>query len=217
VLTIRRANAIWQPGGWFDARWHFSFDRYRDPKQMGAPCASSTTTGSSPAPSTPPSAPGHRVEHLRRVGPLPPRGLAGQQRQAGGRRCPSDDLLARGRHALGEERLDGRADALHPVSGSCPAPGASTPPSSSVSTRSRIEPTAGCKSWDRPAPMASTWRRTRARARLAPHRQRPPRRSGSSAAALVRPANQLQPVRSSRSKPAEAVAQCHVRPVAYHP
>jgi redox-sensitive bicupin YhaK (pirin superfamily) len=22
-------------GGWFDARWHFSFDRYRDPEQMG--------------------------------------------------------------------------------------------------------------------------------------------------------------------------------------
>jgi redox-sensitive bicupin YhaK (pirin superfamily) len=36
VLTIRRAASIWhEQGGWFDARWHFSFDRYRDPEQMG--------------------------------------------------------------------------------------------------------------------------------------------------------------------------------------
>jgi len=36
MLTIRRANEIYrEEGGWFDARWHFSFDRYRDPGQMG--------------------------------------------------------------------------------------------------------------------------------------------------------------------------------------
>ena len=36
MLTIRRANEIYrEEGGWFDARWHFSFDRYRDPEQMG--------------------------------------------------------------------------------------------------------------------------------------------------------------------------------------
>ena len=36
MLTIRRAEDIWrEEGGWFDARWHFSFDRYRDPEQMG--------------------------------------------------------------------------------------------------------------------------------------------------------------------------------------
>ena len=35
-LTIREADTIWrEEGGWFDARWHFSFDRYRDPEQMG--------------------------------------------------------------------------------------------------------------------------------------------------------------------------------------
>src|SRR3954447_5227323 len=33
---IREADTIWhEQGGWFDARWHFSFDRYRDPDQMG--------------------------------------------------------------------------------------------------------------------------------------------------------------------------------------
>jgi redox-sensitive bicupin YhaK (pirin superfamily) len=35
-LSIREADTIWhEQGGWFDARWHFSFDRYRDPEQMG--------------------------------------------------------------------------------------------------------------------------------------------------------------------------------------
>lgn len=36
TVTIREADTIWhEEGGWFDARWHFSFDRYRDPEQMG--------------------------------------------------------------------------------------------------------------------------------------------------------------------------------------
>jgi quercetin 2,3-dioxygenase len=35
-VEIREAHTIWhESGGWFDARWHFSFDRYRDPEQMG--------------------------------------------------------------------------------------------------------------------------------------------------------------------------------------
>ena len=35
-LAIREADSIWhEEGGWFDARWHFSFDRYRDPEQLG--------------------------------------------------------------------------------------------------------------------------------------------------------------------------------------
>jgi redox-sensitive bicupin YhaK (pirin superfamily) len=36
MLTIRRADEIHEAdGGWFNARWHFSFDRYHDPEQMG--------------------------------------------------------------------------------------------------------------------------------------------------------------------------------------
>jgi hypothetical protein len=36
AVTLRDADSIWhEQGGWFDARWHFSFDRYRDPEQMG--------------------------------------------------------------------------------------------------------------------------------------------------------------------------------------
>ena len=36
TVTIREADTIWrEQGGWFDARWHFSFDRYRDPQQEG--------------------------------------------------------------------------------------------------------------------------------------------------------------------------------------
>jgi redox-sensitive bicupin YhaK (pirin superfamily) len=35
-LTIRSADTIWhEQGGWFDARWHFSFGGYVDPEQMG--------------------------------------------------------------------------------------------------------------------------------------------------------------------------------------
>jgi redox-sensitive bicupin YhaK (pirin superfamily) len=33
---VRRDSEIHhERGGWFEARWHFSFDRYRDPEQMG--------------------------------------------------------------------------------------------------------------------------------------------------------------------------------------
>jgi hypothetical protein len=36
TVTVRDADTIWhEQGGWFDARWHFSFDRYRDAEQMG--------------------------------------------------------------------------------------------------------------------------------------------------------------------------------------
>jgi quercetin 2,3-dioxygenase len=36
MLQVRRDREIHrEEGGWFAARWHFSFDRYRDPRQMG--------------------------------------------------------------------------------------------------------------------------------------------------------------------------------------
>jgi redox-sensitive bicupin YhaK (pirin superfamily) len=36
VITIRRDSAIFDTsGGWFRARWHFSFDSYRDPENDG--------------------------------------------------------------------------------------------------------------------------------------------------------------------------------------
>jgi quercetin 2,3-dioxygenase len=36
VLLVRRDAEIYRAeGGWFSARWHFSFDRYRDPENMG--------------------------------------------------------------------------------------------------------------------------------------------------------------------------------------
>jgi len=36
VLIIRRDADIYRAeGGWFSARWHFSFDTYRDPENMG--------------------------------------------------------------------------------------------------------------------------------------------------------------------------------------
>ena len=36
TVTVRDGDSIWhEQGGWFDARWHFSFDRYHDQEQMG--------------------------------------------------------------------------------------------------------------------------------------------------------------------------------------
>ena len=36
MLQVRRNAEIFQiDGGWFQARWHFSFDTYRDPENMG--------------------------------------------------------------------------------------------------------------------------------------------------------------------------------------
>jgi quercetin 2,3-dioxygenase len=36
MLEVRHDREIHhEDGGWFQARWHFSFDRYRDPRQMG--------------------------------------------------------------------------------------------------------------------------------------------------------------------------------------
>jgi redox-sensitive bicupin YhaK (pirin superfamily) len=36
MLEVRRDEEIYEAdGGWFNARWHFSFDRYHDPEQMG--------------------------------------------------------------------------------------------------------------------------------------------------------------------------------------
>ena len=36
MIRVRRDHEIYRAeGGWFTARWHFSFDRYRDPENMG--------------------------------------------------------------------------------------------------------------------------------------------------------------------------------------
>lgn len=36
MIRVRRDQEIYRAeGGWFTARWHFSFDRYRDPENMG--------------------------------------------------------------------------------------------------------------------------------------------------------------------------------------
>ena len=36
VLHVRKADEIYErEGGWFNARWHFSFDSYRDPENNG--------------------------------------------------------------------------------------------------------------------------------------------------------------------------------------
>ena len=51
TITIRRDDEITDvDGGWFRARWHFSFDSYHDPTtSRSGRCGCSTTTGSCPA------------------------------------------------------------------------------------------------------------------------------------------------------------------------
>jgi hypothetical protein len=71
TITIREADTIWrEQGGWFDARWHFSFDRYRDPRQMGIGALrvfnDDRIVAGAEWPLPP--APGHRVADLRRRG-----------------------------------------------------------------------------------------------------------------------------------------------------
>ncbi|CAN5356114.1 hypothetical protein BH20ACT9_BH20ACT9_00340 [soil metagenome] len=36
TVQVRRDSEVYSAdGGWYQARWHFSFDQYRDPEQMG--------------------------------------------------------------------------------------------------------------------------------------------------------------------------------------
>ena len=162
-VEIREADTIWhEEGGWFDARWHFSFDRYRDPEQMGVGALRVFNDDRIVAGAEWPLHPHQDIESLTYVveGALPARRLARQQRPSRARRRAGDDVLPSRRPALGEERLGRRAHAVHPVLDPAEHPRASRPASSSASTRSRTEPIAGSRSWVRPGRMGSTWPRT---------------------------------------------------------
>ena len=38
MIEVRRDPEIYEKaGGWFHARWHFSFDEYHDPRYRAAP------------------------------------------------------------------------------------------------------------------------------------------------------------------------------------
>ena len=110
TVTIREADTIWhEQGGWFDARWHFSFDRYRDPENDGVGALRVFNDDRIVAGAEWPLHPHQDIESNTYVvvRPLPARRLARQQRAAGVRSRPGHDLLARRRPALGEERLAG--------------------------------------------------------------------------------------------------------------
>jgi hypothetical protein len=41
MIEVRRDDEIHEEeGGWFEARWHFSFDHYRDSRRMHRPTSS---------------------------------------------------------------------------------------------------------------------------------------------------------------------------------
>ena len=117
-VIIREAHTIWrEQGGWFDARWHFSFDRYHDPEQMGVGALRVFNDDRIVAGAEWPLHPHRDIESLdvRRRGRFPARRLAREQRPPRARGGPGDDLFAPRGPAFGEERLAERGDALHPV------------------------------------------------------------------------------------------------------
>ena len=118
TITIREADTIWrEEGGWFDARWHFTFDRYRDPEQMGVGALRVFNDDRIVAGAEWPLHPHQDIESLTYVveGNFLHADSLGNNGQPRARCGPGHDVLASRRPALGEERLAGRADALHPV------------------------------------------------------------------------------------------------------
>ena len=110
-VTIREADTIWhEEGGWFDARWHFSFDRYRDPEQMGVGALRVFNDDRIVAGAEWPLHPHRDIESLTYVVEghfLHADSLATTDNWT---RCrPGHDVLASGRPALGEERLPDEA------------------------------------------------------------------------------------------------------------
>jgi hypothetical protein len=100
TVQIRRDSEIYSADcGWFQARWHFSFDQYRDPEQMGVgPLRVFNDDRLQPG-AVWPLHPHRDIKSCTYVaeGPLRSRRLAGQRRHAGGRcRPPStgDSLAA---------------------------------------------------------------------------------------------------------------------------
>ena len=164
TITIREADTIWrEEGGWFDARWHFSFDRYRDPEQMGVGALRVFNDDRIVAGAEWPLHPHRDIESLTYV--VEGSFLHADSLGNNGRLEPGAAQVMTFSHRgdLHSEKNgspdDG--DALHPVLDPAERPWASRRACSSGSTGWRIAPTAGSRSWARPAPTGWTSRRTR--------------------------------------------------------
>jgi redox-sensitive bicupin YhaK (pirin superfamily) len=109
-IEIRRDDSIFRAdGGWFEARWHFSFSQYRDPTRMGVgPLRVFNDDRLVPGGAWP-MHPHRDVESLTYVvegsfgRQLRSRRLARQRRQPPAGRSAGDDLRAAGGAALGTQ------------------------------------------------------------------------------------------------------------------
>ena len=117
MISIRRDKEIYDTdGGWFRARWHFSFDSYRDPENDSFGAMRVFNDDRLIPGAIWPLHPHRDVEGLTYV----VEGLFGHEDNVGGAFGPlpagvgpaHDARL--GRAALGAQRLADRADALHP-------------------------------------------------------------------------------------------------------
>ncbi len=116
-MKIRRDSEIHDvEGGWFRARWHFSFDDYVDPENDSFGAMRVFNDDRLIAGAIWPMHPHRDVEGLTYV----VEGTFGHQDDVGGAYGPLPAgsvqrmTLGSGRAALGAERIEGRADAVHP-------------------------------------------------------------------------------------------------------
>ena len=116
-LAIRRDAEIYDTeGGWFRARWHFSFDRYLDPENDSFGAMRVFNDDRLIPGAVWPLHPHRDVEgaDVRGRGHVRPRGQRRRAvRAAAGRVGPAHDPWL-GCAPFRVERLEGRADALHP-------------------------------------------------------------------------------------------------------
>ena len=136
-VVIREAHTIWrEQGGWFDARWHFSFDRYRDPEQKGVGALRVFNDDRIVAGAEWPLHPHRDIESLTYVveGDFLHADSLGNNGHLGPGAAQVMTFSHARRPALGEERLAERRRCASSSSGSCRAPGASRRASSSAST-----------------------------------------------------------------------------------
>ena len=163
-VIVREADSIWhEQGGWFDARWHFSFDRYRDPENDGVGALRVFNDDRIVAGAEWPMHPHQDIETNTYV--------------VSGHFLHADSLGNNGRLEAGAAQVMtfSHAGDLHSEkNGSTdqpmrfiqfwilPSSRGLRRRSSSGSTRSRTGSTAGCRSWDQSGRTASTWHRTRA-------------------------------------------------------
>ena len=161
-ITIREADTIWrEEGGWFDARWHFNFDRYRDPEQMGVGALRVFNDDRIVAGAEWPLHPHQDIESLTYV--VEGHFLHDDSLGNNGHLEPGAAQVMTFSHRgdLHSEKNGSPDEAMRFIQFSIlPSVPRLERACSSGSTGWRTAPTAGSRSWARPTPTDSTSRRT---------------------------------------------------------